>query len=129
MDECVIIVVIFEVMDDPLIDCFDLIFVGFTASTNFVSKVFRLCVPQGCATVGEIRGIRFADEIVCGDPGDQNVAGDYQNANFRQQLSFTNLICRGNEIHELGDEKKHCHNREQPTAAYEIEQVYENIEN
>lgn len=72
LDEGVIIIVVLEVIDDPLIDRLHLFFVGFTASTNFVSKFFGLCVPQGCSAVGEIWCFRIADEIVCGDPCDQN---------------------------------------------------------
>ena len=72
LDEGVVIIVVLKVLDDPLIDCFDLIFVGFTAGTNFVSKFFRLRVPQGCATVVKVRGLRFADEIACKDHRDQN---------------------------------------------------------
>ena len=45
LDECAVVIVVLKVIYDPLIVCFDLIFVGFTASTNFVSKFFCLCVP------------------------------------------------------------------------------------
>lgn len=72
LDKCVVIIVILEVLYDPFVDYFDLFFVCFTAYTNFVSKFFRLRIPQSCTAVGETRGIRFADETVCGDPCDQN---------------------------------------------------------
>ena len=84
LDECAVVIVVLEVMDDPLVDCSDLIFVGFATGADFVSKFFCLCVPQGCPAVGEIRGFRFADEIVCGDPCDQNKTRYYQNIDFRQ---------------------------------------------
>ena len=84
LGEGAVIIIILAVIDDPTVDCLYLFGIGVTASTNFVSKIFRLCVSQSCATVGEIRGIRFTDEIVCCDPRDQNKTCYYTNANFRQ---------------------------------------------
>lgn len=104
LDECVVIIVVLEVMNDPFVDCFDLFFVGLTIGTNFVSKLFCLCVSQGRTTVEKIWWFRRADEILCGNHRDQNEPRYCQNRNFRQQSIFTKLICRGNEIYQFGDE-------------------------
>ena len=77
LDDGVVVIVIFEVMNDPTVDCLYLFGIGITACTNFVNKFFCLGVPQGCSTVVKIWGFRFADENICKDHRDQNKAGYY----------------------------------------------------
>ena len=65
LEEWITVVVILEIGYDPIIECSYLFLVGFTTGTNFVSKFFRLRVPQGISDVGKIRRLRFVDEIIC----------------------------------------------------------------
>ena len=104
LDEGVVVVVVLTVMNDPTVNCLYLLGIGFTVGANFVSKFFRLCVPQGRTTVSEIGCFRFADEIVCSDYRDQNESCNCNDINFRHQPFLTRSICRGNEIHQFGDE-------------------------
>ena len=64
LEEWITVVVILEVGYDPIIKSQYLFLVGFTTRTNFVSKFFRLRVPQRISAVGKIRGFRFEDGII-----------------------------------------------------------------
>ena len=64
LEEWIAVVVVLKVCTDPIIKSQYLFFVDFTTGTNFVSKFFRLCVPQGISAIGKIRRLRFVDEII-----------------------------------------------------------------
>ena len=64
LEKRIAVVVVLKVGYDPIIKSQYLFFVGITSGTNFVSKFFRLCVPQGISAVGKIRSLRFVDEIL-----------------------------------------------------------------
>jgi len=57
LEDWITVVVILGVGYDPIIKSQYLFLVGFTTGTNFVSKFFRLRVPQGISAVGKIRSI------------------------------------------------------------------------
>ena len=64
LEEWITVVVILEVGYDPIIKSQHLFFVGLTTGANFVSKFFRLRIPQGISAVGKMRCFRFEDEII-----------------------------------------------------------------
>ena len=45
-----------------VLTAFIIVFLFFTY--NFVSKFFRLCIPQGISAIGNIWSLRFVDEII-----------------------------------------------------------------
>ena len=64
LEKRIAVVVVLEVGYDPIIKRSHLFLVGCTTGTNFVSKFFRMGIPQSISAVGKIRGFRFENEII-----------------------------------------------------------------
>ncbi len=105
LDERIVVIVVFKIRYNPTVEHLYLFGIGITACTNFVSEFFYLRVPQGCTAVGEIRSLRFADEILCGEQRYGNKCRYCQHRNFRHETFLAGISDESTEIHHLEHER------------------------